>query len=214
MIPVRAEDHGFVFQLGVAAFDLADHVACLDGAHLGGRASANPHGKFHGAEAASIGAFQQLVHSGADCRRDLFACLLRYPAGEGYGRLARSQLYFLIFASPRRSHHVPAIAGRGSGVDDDNRRGSVARGFFIFIGPAPVVGERRPSEEIGIGRRRLAGEQHDYFAAHIDSLIIVPLVLGRDDAVPDEHRRRIELRIGALLISDADEFVEPFERAT
>ena len=51
--------------------------------------------------------------------------------------------------------------------------------------------------------------KHDHFAAHVDALIIVPLVLGRDDAVPDEYRGRIELRIGALLIGDADELVEP-----
>ena len=88
----------------------------------------------------------------------------------------------------------------------------MASGLFIFIGPAPVVGERFPGKEVWIGRRRLAGEQHHHLAAHVDALIVVPFIFRRDNSVADEYGRRIELRIRALLISDADEVVEPFQR--
>ena len=88
----------------------------------------------------------------------------------------------------------------------------VARGLFVFISPAAVVGERLAGEEFGIVRGRLAGEQHDDFAAHVDALVIVPLVLGRDNAMADEHGVGVEFDVGFLLKGDADEIVEPLER--
>ena len=110
-------------------------------------------GKIDGAEARRIGAFQQLIHRGADGGRDLLADLFGHPSGEGQRGLTGSQLHFLIFATPGGSHHFPAVAGRRRGVDDDHGGGAVTRGFFVFIGPAAVVGERRAGEKLGIVRK-------------------------------------------------------------
>ena len=81
----------------------------------------------------------------------------------------------------------------------------------IFIGPAPVVGERLAVEKFGVVGGRLAGEQHHHFAAHVDALVVVPLVFRRDDAMAHEHGVGIEFDVGLLLEGDADEIVQPAE---
>ena len=66
------------------------------------------------------------------------------------------------------------------------------RGFFVLVGPAAVVGERAPAEEFRIVRGRLIGEQDQDLALHIDALKIVPMELGRDNAVADEDGFGVE----------------------
>jgi hypothetical protein len=96
-------------------------------------------------------------------------------------------------------------------VDDENRLRAHARGLFVLVGPAAVVGERAAAEELRIGGGRLIGEQHQDFALHVDALEIVPMKFGRDDAVADEDGFGVELIGGLLQLADADEIVQPFE---
>ena len=94
-------------------------------------------------------------------------------------------------------------------MNNDRGHGSPASGFFIFISPAPVVGERASGEEFGIVRRRLVGEQHHDFAADVDALVVVPLILRRGDAMAHEHGIGLEFGQRFLLVSYANEVVEP-----
>ena len=50
------------------------------------------------------------------------------------------------------------IAGEIGAVNDEHAHGSAARGFFIFVGPAAVVGEGFALEELLIVRRRLVDD--------------------------------------------------------
>ncbi len=97
-------------------------------------------------------------------------------------------------------------------MDDQHRLGAHARGLFVFVGPAAVVGERAAAEEFRIVGGRLIGEQHQDLAFDVHALEIVPMKFGRDDAVADEDRFGVELIGGLLQLADADEIVQPFER--
>ena len=125
--------------------------------------------------------------------------------------MSGAQLQLRIFLALRAAQHVVAVARGGRGVEDQNRLGAHARGFFVLVGPAAVVGERAAAEELRIVGRRFIGEQHQHFALHVDALEIVPVKFGRDDAVADEHRFGVELIVRLLQLAFADEIVQPFE---
>ena len=83
--------------------------------------------------------------------------------------------------------------------------------FFVFVGPAAVVGQGFAAEEGGIVGRRLVGEQDQNLALDVDTLEVVPLKFRRDDAVAHEDGLRVELHVGLLAFGDADVIVEPPE---
>jgi hypothetical protein len=80
-------------------------------------------------------------------------------------------------------------------VDDQRRRGALLRGDLVLVRPPAVVGHRAPLEDrvvellriLRVGHGRIVDEHHDRLPADVDALVVVPAVLGRDDAVPDEH---------------------------
>ena len=82
--------------------------------------------------------------------------------------------------------HVPAVAGEVGAVNDECTDGSHTCGLFEFVGPAAVVGEGVASEEVGIGGGRVAYDAEDDFAFDVDVGVVVPVELGRGDAVADE----------------------------
>jgi hypothetical protein len=81
---------------------------------------------------------------------------------------------------------VPAVAGEVGAVDDERADGSHARGLFELIGPAAVVGEGIAAEEGWVFRGRVAYDAEDDFAFDVDVGVVVPVELGRVDAVADE----------------------------
>ena len=129
VIPVRAEDHGFLFQLGVAAFDSCrPRCASRSGGSWRARARESQR-QSHGVEAAGVRDFQQTRRRSCPTLAAIFSpASLSHPSGERQRRLARRELHLLIFAAPGRSHHVPSVAGRWRGVNDD--RGDGARGAW------------------------------------------------------------------------------------
>jgi hypothetical protein len=71
------------------------------------------------------------------------------------------------------------------------------------VGPAAIIGHRLPAEGAGdrIARRSLeigiVDQEDGDLAGQVDALEVVPLPLGRGDAVADEHHRRV-LDAGAV----------------
>ena len=55
-----------------------------------------------------------------------------------------------LLAGPRRLDHLPRVAGRGRGVDDDRARRAVSRRLLVLVVPAAVV-------EARLARRRARG---------------------------------------------------------
>ena len=80
---------------------------------------------------------------------------------------------------------VPPVGGRGGFVDDHQPGGALAGSLFILVGPAAVVGHRVAIEQFRVfrGEARVI-DQHDHgLAADVQAGVVVPAVLGRDDAV-------------------------------
>ena len=117
---MRAVDHHFVLQLGIAARNHGRHVARIQIADLRGHAAADPHAQVDGSEIGLLGRRQQLVHGLAGQRQQLLAGLARHPARESQRLLVGRQLHVGRLAAPGAAHHVPAVSGGGRGVDDDD----------------------------------------------------------------------------------------------
>ena len=92
---------------------------------------------------------------------------------------------------------------------DDHYTGSAEpRRLLIFVGPAAVIGHRLAAEiafaalEVGIV------DQHDHdLAVQVDALEIVPVALGRGDAVAGEDQRSVgdaDLALPVLRSTDRD----------
>ena len=69
-------------------------------------------------------------------------------------------------------------------MDDECADSPATGGFLELVGPAAVVGEGRAGEEIGVVGGRVADDDEDDLAADVDVGVVVPLVLGRGDAMP------------------------------
>ncbi len=89
-------------------------------------------------------------------------------------------------------HRRPAVRRRRGLVHDQQAGGALARGFLVLVGPAAVVGHGLAAEvalagfEVGV-----VDQHHRDLALQVDALEVVPVALGRLDAVADEHQRRV-----------------------
>src|SRR6516225_8256602 len=173
---------------------------------------ANPYAERNRPEVARLRGSQQIIDSLARQRHQLFAGIAREPSGECQRLFTLPELLLQVLATPGTSYDVPAIAGRRGGVNDNSRRRAPAERLLVLIGPAPEVGKRAALEELGIGRRRLVGEQDQHFPAHVDTFEVVPVPFRRRDAMTDKDGVQVESRVGLLLVACADELGEPFKR--
>ena len=98
----------------------------------------------------------------------------------------------------RVAHHVPPIAGQVVAMNNQHAHGSAPRRFLILVGPAPVVGERLALEKLLVVRGGSFTITSSNLALHVDifsvrARVVVPVVLGRIDAVAHKHNRRIDV---------------------
>ena len=75
-------------------------------------------------------------------------------------------------------------------MDDERSRSALPGRFFIFIGPATVIGHR-PATKFAfqaLGAEIRIIHQYDYsLAFDIDASIVVPAALGSVDTIADKH---------------------------
>ncbi|VTO13307.1 Uncharacterised protein [Brevundimonas vancanneytii] len=101
--------------------------------------------------------------------------------------------------------HAPGVGDRGPAVGgglglmhDQHARRALTCGFLELVGPAAVIGHGLAAE--GVQRRvfevGVVDQDDDHLAAHV-GLEVVPLTLGRADAVADEDQRRV-LQVDAV----------------
>ncbi len=89
-------------------------------------------------------------------------------------------------------HRRPAVGRRIGFVHDQQTRRAAARGFFVLVSPAAVVGHRLAAEVADAGFEIGIVDQHDRdLALQVDALEVVPLALRRSHAVAAEHHRRV-----------------------
>ncbi len=114
-------------------------------------------------------------------------------------------------AAPGGLDDLEGIAGRGGGVNDDRRRRSLPRRALVLVGPAAVVEPAVAFEELGIPVG-IVVHHHQNLALEVHALEVVPLVLGRLDAVADEDHLGVAHVGGGLLHAAAgDEVVPPLQ---
>ena len=89
------------------------------------------------------------------------------------------------------------IAGHLRLVDEDGADRAFARGFFVLVDPAAVVGERLAGEKFRIVRGRLVDQHEQDFAFDVDAFVVVPVVFGRLDAVADVDDLGVDVRFAA-----------------
>ena len=89
-------------------------------------------------------------------------------------------------------------------MDENHAHCAFARCFFIFVSPAPVIGQRFAFEKFGIVRWRLIHQHQQHFAAHIHALVVVPVIFRSFDAVAhiDNFGIDIGLRLLGLIVGD------------
>src|ERR1039458_4459172 len=68
--------------------------------------------------------------------------LMRDPALQRKRLRPSLQFHERGFPAPGVAHHLPRVAGRLRGMDDDARLGPAPQRLLVFIYPTPVIGER------------------------------------------------------------------------
>ena len=137
----------------------------------------------------------------------------RHPALHGHARRIFFGAQIKILPRVAGDEHEVGITRRSGLVNDDSRRRAFRRRDLVFVSPATVISHRVALEHRavelrrigGIWNRRIVDEHYDRLAAHIDVLVVVPAVLGRDDAVADEHDvgvRHLHFRLKAQRCGD------------
>ena len=84
-------------------------------------------------------------------------------------------------------------------MNDEHADGAAARGLFVFVGPAAVVGEGFALEELLVVGRRLVDDDQCDLALQVDLFavragVVVPVVLRRVNAVAHKDDGRIDVR--------------------
>ena len=79
-----------------------------------------------------------------------------------------------------------------------------ARGLLVLIDPATVIGEGAALEEILIVRSGLVHQHEQHFSFDVDIFVIVPVVLGRFNAIAHENDWSIDIgfRLLGFVVSD------------
>ena len=118
------------------------------------------------------------------------------------------QLQCGLLSRIRIPHHFPRITRHLCLVDQDHSHRALARGLFILVSPAAVVGEGLALEEFRIVRRRFIHQHQQNFAVHVQAFVVVPVVFRRFDAVADEDDVGVHIRLGLLSLVVGDVFIE------
>lgn len=105
-------------------------------------------------------------------------------------------------------HRRPAVGGRRGLMDHQEADRPAARGLFVLVGPAAVIGHRLAAEVALAGLEVGIVDQHEGdLALQVDALEVVPVTLGRGHAIADEDDRGVldgDLRRAGLGCAQGD----------
>ena len=198
VVVVRGEDDGLAGLRRVGPAEQAEHVLALDpceGPFVNARriftrrAASGRKSRFSAAAGARRGPRPRAPRASSP-RRSVTHIFARRR-----GSPVRGQLEHLV--PERRRHHLPRVPGRVRRVDEEHAGGALLRGLQVLVVPAAVPEARLAREELRVVLGVVVHDDHD-LPADVDVLVVVPLVLGRDDAVADEddvRRRQRDLRL-------------------
>ncbi len=156
-----------------------------------------------GPDRLEVGLHRQLVPFGqrlAAALGDRFGGLGRDPTlhAQSGRRLTIAAEHGEALAREAGLRHVPIVGGRLALVDDQAARRAGGQGRLVLVAPAAVVGHRLAAEA-AVVERRIADEDHRDLALHVElgiSGVVVPLLLGRVDAVAEEDQLGVDELLG------------------
>src|ERR1019366_122968 len=140
VIPVCTVDDVLVLQLGVAARNHGSDIARVQWPDLRRNVAAHLYAELDRPEVSALARLQQVVEIPAGQRQKLFAGVARDPALERERLRPGLQLHERGFPAPGVAHHVPTVARRLRGVNDDARLGPAAQCLFIYTTETPSYG--------------------------------------------------------------------------
>src|SRR5512140_763802 len=207
VIVMRGVDHGLSCAFRIRARQDTDDVAGLFLADFARERDGQGHAERDRLERAAFGRRAERVEVLPAELDDLLRELVRRPhfRGDAWRAVVR-QLEQL--ARPGRLDDLPAVARRRRRVDDDRARGVLLRGHEVLVVPAAVPEPRLPREQVRLGRipLRVVVHHEEDLPLEVRVLVVVPSVLGRDDAVPHEDDLRgVDPRLRLLDAGDGDE---------
>ncbi len=88
---------------------------------------------------------------------------------------------------------------------------ALPRGLFVFVSPAAVVGQGLTFEKSRVIRRRLVHQHQKDFAAHIHTLVVVPVVFGSFDAVTHVHDLGVHIGLRLLRLIEGNILIESLQ---
>ena len=174
----------------------ADDVARVDRAQLVVERHRRRHAERHRLEVARRRQLLQRVEVLPAHLQQRLARVERHPPLDGrapHVLVGRDQIELLAEIA---LHDREGIAGRTGLVNDDHAGRALLGADLVLVGPAAVVRHRLAAERlrielggvVGIGHGRIVDEHHQRLALHVHALVVVPVELGRDHAVADEHQ--------------------------
>src|SRR5699024_7390319 len=91
----------------------------------------------------------------------------------------------MILGACITGNHFPGISCRIGFMDDNSCFGALASSFFVFVGPAAIVGHSISGEQAGILRSKagIVNQHNNGFSFYVQVFIIIPAVLRSYDAV-------------------------------
>ena len=199
---MRGQRDVLLAELRIAAAHDADHVLgvdALDGAR--DREIGDDAGR-HGAELARLRLLAQRRH----VETRLLQQRGRRAVGDPPAHADRRRQLRIAREEPlprrvRADEHLEGIARLVGPMHDENAGRAAPFRLLVLVRPPAVVRHRHAAEQRRLGgrRRRVVHEHEHDLALEIRALEIVPLVLGCDGAVADEHQlpARGGLRHGA-----------------
>ena len=210
MIVMRGVDHRFVFQRGVRSGQHGNHIVRRKRTNLADHLRLQPHRQGPGMKIAGTGVRHHLVEVEPRHRGQLFRDIQLHPGSHSQlGRVLDLEIGLL--PRIRVPHHLPRIAGHIGLVNQHHAHRAFARCLFILVGPAPIVGQRPAREELRVIRRWLIHQHQQHFTAHVDALVIVPVIFRRVDPVTHIDDRCIDRRRGLLRLVVAHILIEQLQ---
>ena len=96
-------------------------------------------------------------------------------------------------SGPTVLHRAPGIRRRLGFVHDEGAGRPLTCGLLVLVGPPPVVRHRVSIEQRSVfrGEPGVVDQHHHGLATNVQSLVIVPAVLGRHRPVPNKHHLRV-----------------------
>ena len=207
MVVMGRVDNVLFGERGVAAWERRDDIGGLHPLNFVGELKRGRYAQRHGLEVAAPGGLSELVQ--------VLTGEFEYPVHGVFGGPGRNLNPRLVAGRnlelgtrPRRLDDLEGIARRRCRMNDDRARRTQLGGLLVLVGPTPVVEPPYALEKI-IRPVRIVVDDHQHLAGDVQPFEVVPVVLGRLNAVADKDQLGVVDRGGLLLDTTRGDVLVP-----